>query len=253
MAFTNGYIFGFASVVCVACSLAVASTSLVLRDKQDLNKQRDLQSSILTALQLPEDGSKLYGEAIDEVWGQRVEALIVDADGKPVSDRDLDGDGDTDSDDVKFAWQAVKGQEDADGSQKTAEILEVFRRIDNGGTTGAYAIPMAGVGLWGPVSGYLAIKSNGSDVIGATFFGPKETPGLGAEIMNEPFEKQWQGKQVLQAINVVKPGNACPTKPEFCVDGVSGATITSRGVDAMVEVSIEKHYAKYLARIRSGS
>ncbi|MBT3219925.1 MAG: FMN-binding protein, partial [Proteobacteria bacterium] len=173
--------------------------------------------------------------------------------GKQVTDHDLDADGDTDNRDVKLARLAVRFNKDADGSSATPDILAVFVRKD-GSDVGAYAIPLHGPGLWGPLSGYLAIDPNGNDVVGATFFAPKETPGLGSEICETKWEEMWKGKRIAQgqAIDVIKPGIPCTTAPEYCVDGISGATITSRGVDIMVEEAITKHYDEYLAGIRSG-
>jgi Na+-transporting NADH:ubiquinone oxidoreductase subunit C len=251
MAFSNGYVFGFAMGCCVVCSLGVSSAALGLRDMQLTNKTRDMQSSILSALNLPEDGSSPEGEQIDELWKSRVQLLTIDATGKLVEDRDLTGDGKTDEADVEFARSAAKG------SGKPPEILAVYARKDDH-ATGAYAIPMYGAGLWGPISGYLALKPNAEEVLGATFFAPKETPGLGAEIVKEPFKKQWVGKKIAQngsmkAIRVVK-GSAsllCADSVDYCVDGISGATITSRGVDGMVVEALSV-YDPYLTQLRAG-
>ena len=127
------------------------------------------------------------------------------------------------------------------------------------GDVKAVAIPLGGTGLWGPLSGYLALDPTAKEVKGATFFAPKETPGLGAEIMETPFEAQWIGKDVIDGagqtttVKVVK-GSAetlCPNDLEHCVDGVSGATITSRGVDEMVAKAL-RWYDPYLTGLRGG-
>lgn len=244
--FGTGYIFGFAAGICVVCSLAVASTSLGLRDIQEQNRRWDSRKSILGALQLPEDGRDLAGAEIDKIWDERVKLQVIDANGKVLDDKagDLDKDGDVDPDDFQIARDKVKGTDDA------PEILAIYQRQDGGGAIGAFAVPMYGVGLWGPISGFLALDENGRSVIGATFFAPKETPGLGAEIVEPPFKAQWQGKLLVdRAIDVVKPGNACPSTQEYCVDGVSGATITSRGVDGMVEEMVAL-YNPYLKTLR---
>ena len=254
MAHSTGYVFGFSAVVCVVCSLAVASTSLGLRDLQDTNKRRDAQSSILGALGLPENGAPLEGEAIDRLWEQRVELVVVDREGLSVegTEEDRDADGDVDQDDVDIARGEAKG------TDKPPEIVSVYQRTDSG-SAGAYAIPVYGNGLWGPVSGFLAVGADGSSIIGATFFAPKETPGLGAEITEPKFIDQWKGKKIAangqaEPIDVVKGSSKllCADRLEHCVDGVSGATITSRGVDKMVEEAIDTIYAPYLARVRQG-
>jgi len=256
MAFSNGYVFGFAAAVCVVCSLAVSGVSLSLRDKQDLNRLRDERASILGALGLPEDGRALDGPTIDKLWEDRVQQRFLTPDGKVVQPADSatydqDGDGDLDDDDVDLAVKAARKAGDK------PDVLSVFVRMD-GKSPGAYAIPLTGNGLWGPLGGYLALDRSGKEIMGTTFFAPKETPGLGAEIQEPKFEDQWKGKKVVDQgksapVRVVKgeAANMCPDDLEHCVDGVSGATITCRGVDEMVSRAID-WYDGYLTELRQG-
>lgn len=251
MAFSTGYTFGFAAAICLVCSVGVSGAAVALKERQDLNKERDLRSSILGALKVFEPGQEPDGEQIDALWEERVEVVVITPDGKKVEDggqHDLDGDGDVDIDDVTLARQAAKGE-------GTPPILAVYRRLDDG-KTGAIGIPVFGKGLWGPISGYLALDPQGREVVGTTFFAPKETPGLGAEIQEPSFEDQWVGKKVVNKgktvpIRVAK-GDAeslYPSEAEHWVDGVSGATITSRGVSDMVVEGMAL-YDPFLSRIR---
>lgn len=252
--FSRQYVFGFAAAVCVVCSVAVAGVSMSLRERQDINKERDLRSNILSAVGLPESGDPLEGDAIDAMWDDRIEQRFITPTGdKADASLDQDGDGDLDADDISLALAAVKSSPDA-----TPELLGVYVRLDDG-VMKAVAIPLAGTGLWGPLSGYLALDPQATEVTGATFFAPKETPGLGAEIMETPFESQWVGKEVIDdsggttTVKVVKgqASNICPDDLEHCVDGVSGATITSRGVDDMVARAL-RWYDPYLTGLRGG-
>ena len=255
--FSTGYVFGFATAVCVVCSVAVAGVSMSLSDRQQLNRERDLHKNILLALGLPGEGEpEPTGEQIDRLWEERVEMRFLTPKGAPADEKlDQDGDGDLDLEDLEVAADEV----DADDPKDTPELLGVYVRLDEG-KVAAIAIPMQGNGLWGPISGYLAVDPGATEVTGATFFAPKETPGLGAEIMETPFEAQWVGKDIVDAskasapVRVVKgkPSDLCPDDLEHCVEGVSGATITSRGVDEMVARSIE-WYDGYLTAIRGGS
>lgn len=251
MSFTNSYTIGFAAAICVVCSLALASVSMGLRDLQEDNKRRDLQKNILNALGVPEDGHPIVGEEIDTLWQSRVELRIIDGTGKLVTDSDLNEDGATDQLDVDFARKAVKEDE-------IPGILSVYIRKD-GQRDGAYAIPVYGVGLWGPITGYIALDPRAEEIMGVTFFAPKETPGLGAKITEKKFKDDWVGKKIVaatgggQTVHVVK-GEAkviCPDDLEHCVDGVSGATITCRGVDVAVEEALT-FYDPYLKQIRGG-
>ncbi len=251
MAFGNGYTIGFATAICVVCSLSIATVSTGLKERQEDNKRRDLQGNILGALGLPEDGHDLTGEEIDKMWVDRVEFRVVDPEGNLVdaANGDRDGDGDMDQDDVDHAVDSA-----ADGA--IPELCSLYVRKD-GDTDGSYAVPVMGAGLWGPIYGFIALDPQATTVTGVTFFAPKETPGLGAEITGAKFMDQWVGKKVVDAagkaktIQVVKGDDEviCAGATDWCVDGVSGATITSRGVDEMVAQSLN-WYDNYLVKLR---
>ncbi|TNE84892.1 MAG: NADH:ubiquinone reductase (Na(+)-transporting) subunit C [Deltaproteobacteria bacterium] len=243
MAFSTGYTLGFATAVCVGCSLLVGGAALSLKEQQDLNVERDLKGSVLEALDIRPESGEATGEWIDQAYGERVEVKVINAAGAVQADKTLA--------DVEAAQLAVKG------STAEPDLFAVYARKD-GGNVGAYALPLDGVGLWGPLSGYLALKPDAATVLGATFFAPKETPGLGAEITQPKFKEQWAGKKVVdggqpRTIRVVK-GEAkivCPGATDYCVDGVSGATITGDGVDKMVAEALEQ-YEPYLKSLRGG-
>ena len=122
----------------------------------------------------------------------------------------------------------------------------VFVATINGQTK--YILAMYGAGLWGPVWGYLAVNDDCNTVFGADFSHASETPGLGAEITSKAFSGQFPGKQlfrdgVFKSIAVVKSGNKA--EGQDYVDGISGGTITSNGVNAMLRTSIGS-YAQFL-------
>ena len=99
-------------------------------------------------------------------------------------------------------------------------------------------IPMKGNGLWGPISGYLAIAADGNTIVGANFDHKSETPGLGGEITTEKFQDQFAGKQIMDN------GNLVPV--EF--DAITGATKTSNGVKEMIDNTLKK-YSAYLEKL----
>ncbi len=108
-----------------------------------------------------------------------------------------------------------------------------FYRYDGG-----IIIPMRGTGLWGPIWGYLALDST-STVVGAVFDHKGETPGLGGEIATDKFAQRFIGKKMdTQAIHLAK--NADHSNP-YEVDAISGGTMTSNGVTAMLQKAYENY------------
>ena len=112
-----------------------------------------------------------------------------------------------------------------------------------------YILPVYGAGLWGPIWGYVAFDADGSTIYGAYFAHQGETPGLGAEIEKPKFTDEFKGLNLFKdgqfmPIAVVKAGQK-PQGGEDYVDGVSGGTITSKGVGAMLDNCLTP-YKSYL-------
>ena len=108
-------------------------------------------------------------------------------------------------------------------------------------------VPVYGAGLWGAIWGYVALNADKDTVYGVYFSHASETPGLGAEIAGAAFQNEFSGKKVLKdgqvALAVEKNGKV--TDPAYQVDGISGGTITSKGVDAMIKACLSQ-YDKFL-------
>ena len=113
----------------------------------------------------------------------------------------------------------------------TMPLFVIDRRIS--------VIPMKGNGLWGPISGYLAIDADGSTIIGAKFDHKSETPGLGGEITTEKFQSQFNGKRIMEN------GRLVPIE----VDAITGATKTSNGVKEMIDKTLEA-YAPFFEKLK---
>ena len=113
--------------------------------------------------------------------------------------------------------------------------LLLYSWTDNGVIT-KYAIPISGKGLWSTLRGYLALEADLETIAGISFYEQKETPGLGAEIVKDSFANRFAGKKIYAAgaptaFKVVKPGTPLDTAS---VDGISGATLTGNGVQALL-------------------
>lgn len=113
-----------------------------------------------------------------------------------------------------------------------------------------YILPLRGKGLWGPIWGYIALEADGQTIAGATFDHKGETPGLGAEIATDVFQDQFLGKSIFENGNyapiMVMKGTA---SGDHQVDGISGGTITSVGLEAMLDDCIQP-YKNYLKTVQ---
>lgn len=125
---------------------------------------------------------------------------------------------------------------DRDIKQKRVGDLLIYEYAPTGAKAEAYAVPFVGAGLWGPVSGVLALEPDMTTIRGVRFYKQEETPGLGGEISSEWFQKQFVGKKIVSSEG--QPGFAV-LKPETkagpnAVDGITGATMTSNRVETML-------------------
>lgn len=120
-------------------------------------------------------------------------------------------------------------------------------------------LPVHGYGLWSTLYGFLALKGDANTVIGLGFYEHAETPGLGGEVDNPQWKAKWSGKQVFDAqgkiaIRVTKA--AAPEgdpKAIHDVDALSGATLTSNGVNNLVHFWLgDDGFGPYLQKVRNG-
>lgn len=226
---SNIYTIIYIVVLAVVVGAVLAFTSLNLSDRQRENAEIDKMRQILAAAHITPPAAEIMQEFNSRI----VEQLIVNADGQQVEG---------DAFDVNVANQSKL----SDADRK----LPVFVcRTDDGNK---YILPAYGAGLWGPIWGYIAVDANGSTIYGAYFAHQGETPGLGAEIEKPAFSNQFIGKQIIKngkfmPVTVVKAGQK-PIGGEDYVDGVSGGTITSKGVAAMLSNCLTP-YRTYLENL----
>ena len=209
----NSYTFIYASVMVIIVAFLLAFVSSVLKPIQQKNVELDKKKQVLAALNIFEkDAEAAY-------------ATYVKA------DQLLATDGSVAAENGGFA---------VENAAVNAENLPLYVCEVEGETK--YVLPLYGAGLWGPIWGYVALNADKETIYGVYFSHAGETPGLGAEITNrEKFQVPFIGKKALNAdnevvISVVKNGKV--QNPDTEVDGISGGTITSQGVDAMLKSSI---------------
>jgi len=150
----------------------------------------------------------------------------------------------------KMKRSEIEALYDEHVSETKAGDLPLYTWTENGEVT-KYAIPISGKGLWSMLYGYLSLDADLETIAGISFYKHKETPGLGAEIEKEWFQSQFKGKKLYQngqpvEFSVVKPGTPLN---DFSVDGISGATLTGKGVQALIRKDAAA-YADYFKSIR---
>lgn len=229
----NLYTIIYIIVIVVVVGTALAVTSMSLKDRQNENADADKMKQILASVHIvPQAGTKVSAEFDKYI----VEQLVVNSAGETTG---------TDA----FAVNVQEQSKIKDASKRQLPVYV----CDLGAQGRKYILPVFGAGLWGPIWGYVAVDSDGSTVYGAYFAHQGETPGLGAEIEKPYFSDQFRDKNLFKdghflPIAVVKKGQA-PENGEDYVDGISGGTITSKGVSAMLKDCLAP-YEAYLKSIK---
>lgn len=229
----SGYTIIYASVMVIIVALGLAFTHQVLSEKQTANVNIDKMQQILRSLNINAKANEAQGQYDALVKN----AYLINSDGNKI-----EGTEGTTPNDPAFSTEL--GSEDAAG-------FPIYEADVDGVTI--YILPMRGAGLWGPIWGYLAVEANGSTIYGSEFGHAGETPGLGAEIVEPSFRNQFNGKELLKegefrSIAVVKPGKSVADRDY--VDGISGGTITSQGVDKMLLNSVGE-YKSFLLNLQA--
>jgi len=234
------YALGLAAVVAVL--LTVVATSL--HNRQQTNLRNEKMLSLLTTIGISSDAD----HAAEDYQHYFTEELTIGVDGTVLSRYSVAEDKMTEGDMRAFNINLKEQQKLEKEGGKGAFPLYLYE-ID--GKHG-YVIPTQGNGLWGPVYANLALADDFNTIVGATFSHDSETPGLGAEIAAEPFCRSFAGKKILDdeghvaSVAVVKhadPANA------HQVDAISGGTMTSNGVSAMLSEDLAR-YQKYIETVR---
>jgi len=254
-----GYTFGVAAVLCVACSLAVSAAAVALRPMQDQNKQLDRQRNILDAanLSLGEKGlpaSALSKEQVADLY-TRVEERLVDLEtGDYVTDLDPKTYDPRDAAKKSATSHEISDEKFNIGIDRREKVARVYL-IRNPKTKeiSQVVLPVYGKGLWSTLYGYLAVKKDLQTVQGLTFYEHAETPGLGGEVDNPAWKAQWVGLKLYDAEGNPEAGVAkgpAPADSDHLVDGLSGATITARGVTNLIGYwAGSDGYRKYLEKL----
>ncbi len=251
-----------ATVLCVVCSVLVSGAAVGLRGFQEQNKRLDQQKNILIAAGLfnekentNHDVPALF-DSIDTVLidletGEVVDASVVDP--KAYNQRSAAKDPELS--------QSIAPEDDLAGIKQREKYAFVYQ-VKMDGKLEQIVLPINGKGLWSTLYGFLALDANTTTVRGITFYEHAETPGLGGEVENPQWKALWPGKKIFGdaleegaweiKIEVVKgAASTDQEKARHQVDGLSGATITSRGVSNLVRYWLgHDAFGPYLDKLR---
>jgi Na+-transporting NADH:ubiquinone oxidoreductase subunit C len=220
--FSNLYIFGFSSALVLLVAAALSFTSLTLKPQQDKNIEIERQRNILSALGV----ASTAADAADKYQQYIRQSIVIKADGSVV-DNEAPEKIDLKKENTKPAQERLLPLYLADKDSETFVI-----------------IPVRGTGLWGPIWGNVALASDMNTIYGATFDHKGETPGLGAEISTAKFQQQFKNKKLFDSSNkftsvLVEKTGYSPN--DHTVDAISGGTITSKALQAMLKDGLEPY------------
>lgn len=235
-----------AIALCLVGSVLVSAAAIGLRPLQEANAKLSKQTNILQVAGLLQEGGDVAA-----IYADRIEPRVVDLRTGEFTDA-----VDADTYDERIAERDPELSEALSAEQDLAQIkrqafYSTIYLVKGAEGYDSVILPVHGYGLWSTLYGFVALKPDGNEIIGLQFYQHAETPGLGGEVDNPSWRAQWAGKQLYDAdgnvaIEVVKSG----ATGAYEVDGLAGATLTSRGVNNLVQYWVgEDGFGPFLAQM----
>ncbi|TCP93227.1 Na+-transporting NADH:ubiquinone oxidoreductase subunit C [Cricetibacter osteomyelitidis] len=237
-------------LVSLICSIIVAGASVALKPTQEEQKLLDKQRNILSVAGLLEPKTN-----IKAVYAERIEPRLVDlATGDYVEQ--------SGTFDAKVAVKdpaqriAIEPADDKAGIKVRAKLAEVYLVKNAEGKVTQIVLPMYGTGLWSVMYGFVALDTDADTIKGITYYEQGETAGLGGEIANPLWQKHFVGKKLFNAEGQVALhiGKGASSDAAHGVDGLSGATLTTNGVQGSFDYWFGKNgFGPYLEKVKAGA
>ena len=244
--------FTVALTLCIICAVVVSSAAVFLRPAQEANKLLDLKTNILASAGLLEEGvdvetqfEKISVKLVDMQTGRYTNAIDVESydQRKASSDPALS--------------VALSASEDIAKIKRRANFAKVYI-VENANGLEKVILPIKGYGLWSTLYGFIALESDLQTVAGIGFYEHTETPGLGGEVDNPKWKASWIGKRAYDdnalLIEVIK-GKVDVSRDgaESQIDGLAGATLTTKGVDNLVQYWLgEQGFKPFIEYLKTG-
>lgn len=230
-------------ILAFICSALVAGAAVGLRPQQDANRDLDRKKHILYAAGLYDKG-----RSIEEMF-KPIEIRVVElATGKFVGEETVRPES---FQQLKAALSDDTGRqlsnEEDRARLRRLEKYSLVYLVKDGARVQQYVLPVRGKGLWSTLFAYVALDGDLTTIRGISFYEHGETPGLGGEVENSRWQDGWRGKRVYDdrgkiGLNLVK-GKAATEEPAkyYQIDGLSGATLTTKGVNNLMEFWFGDH------------
>lgn len=238
-----------ALLLCLVASMVVSAAAVSLRPLQEKNAALDKQVNIVQVAGLYKDGvdvAEVFRSFEPHVLELATGAFTDRFDPYQFDDRAA-------AEDVTLSAPL---DDDPAGIRRQAEYVTIYLLRDESGALDKVILPVYGYGLWSTLYGFIAVEEDGNTIYGLQFYEHAETPGLGAEVDNPRWKALWRDKKLRDgegnlAITVAK--TPPPAGRDHFVDALSGATLTSRGVDNLVRFWMsERGFEPFLERVRAG-
>lgn len=253
-----------AFLLCLVCSIVISGSVVFLKPTQEINKALNLKANILSAAGLlPESGKSAD---IEEAF-TKIEAKIVDLDSGEYVEPDVVGkkeplayDQRKAAKDPKYS-DALSGEVDIASIKRRVKYAKVYL-VKSGNDLETIILPISGYGLWSTLHGFVALEKDANTIVGLGFYEHAETPGLGGEVDNPRWKESWAGKKLFDLDEGMEPKihllkgsvDKASKDAEYQIDGLAGATLTSRGVTNLIQFWVgENGFQRYLNRLRKGA
>ena len=240
--------------LCLVASILVSTAAVSRRPAQVRNKALDKKKNILLAAGLYKDM-----ESIDDVYAKFVRPKLVElASGNYVTDIDVEKFDERKASKDPAQAHVIPDGKDITGIKQHSKLYVAYEIVDANGTYEQVVLPIHGKGLWSTLYGFIALGTDSNTVKGLGFYEHAETAGLGGEIDNPRWKAIWPGKKIYgedgsMQIRVIK-GSVNTSSPDAVhqIDGISGATITVRGVSNLVRYWLsDEGFGKYLVKLKT--
>ena len=242
-------------VLCLVCSIVVAGSAVGLKPLQQEQRALDKQRNILAVAGLMQQG--MSADDVSKIFAERISARLVDLKTGELLDKDPTKFNQAQTIKDPQMSLTLEASQDPAGIRRRSNLAEIYLVRDEQKRIQEVVLPIYGNGLWSVMYAFVALSTDGRTIKGITYYDHGETPGLGGEIENPNWRAQFVGKKVLDdngqpALRVVK-GGARPGDM-FAVDGLSGATLTSNGVQHSFDFWMgELGFGPFLKNVREGA